>query len=262
MTTVERAERAQREQPEQRDRRAVVVTGASRGIGAAIARRLAQDGYGVVVNYAADAEGAERVVADIRAHRGRAVSVRADVADPAEVAQLFDRARQLGRLTALVNNAGVVGDEGRIDERGADELTRLMRVNVVGPMLCAKHAVREMSTARGGDGGCIVNIASVAARTGGLPGVVPYATTKGALVTFTHGLSNEVAAEGIRVNSVSPGVIATDLTATVPQARRAAVSSPIGRIGRPEEVAATVSWLISPAASFVTGSDITVSGGR
>src|SRR6266851_8005260 len=144
---------------------AVIVTGASRGIGAAIAGKLADDGYGVIVNYAADADGAESVVSAIRARGGRAEAVRADVAAPDQVAALFDRAQQqMGPLTALVNNAASAGEHARIDEREADELTRLMQVNVVGPMLCAKHAVQAMSTAHGGQGGCIVNIASVAAK--------------------------------------------------------------------------------------------------
>jgi NAD(P)-dependent dehydrogenase (short-subunit alcohol dehydrogenase family) len=242
---------------------AVIVTGASRGIGAAIAEKLAEDGYGVVVNYAADADGAESVVSTIRGRGGRAVAVRADVAAPDEVAELFERAqREMGRLAALVNNAGTVGEQARVDEQDADELTRLTQVNIVGPMVCAKHAVRAMSTARGGMGGSIVNIASVGARTGGQGGIVPYAATKGALVTFSHGLSNEVAPEGIRVNSVSPGLVDTDMAAAAPWAQQAAAASPLGRLGRPDEIAAAVSWLISPAASFITGSDITVSGGR
>lgn len=242
---------------------AVIVTGASRGIGAAIANKLADEGYSVLVNYATDVDGAQSVVSAIRARGSRAVAVRADVAAPGDIADMFQQAKQeLGPLAALVNNAGIAGTMGRIDAQDAEELTRLIQVNLVGAMLCAKHAVQAMSTAHGGTGGSIVNIASLAARTGGLPGIVPYAATKGALVTFSRGLSNEVASEGIRVNSVSPGIIATEMITAVPDAQQAAAASPLGRMGRPEEVAATVAWLISPAASFITGSDITVSGGR
>jgi NAD(P)-dependent dehydrogenase (short-subunit alcohol dehydrogenase family) len=242
---------------------AVIVTGASRGIGAAIAEKLAEDGYGVVVNYAADADGAESVVSAIRACGGRAIAVRADVAVPDDVADLFGRAQQeMGPLAALVNNAGATGARARIDEQDADKLARLMQVNVMGPMVCAKHAVQAMSTAHGGNGGCIVNIASIAARAiPGIPGFAPYEAAKGAVVTFSRSLSNEVAPEGIRVNSVSPGVIDTDMAAATPGTKEAAASSPIGRAGRPDEIADVVSWLISPAASYVTGSDITVSGG-
>src|SRR5258708_18854377 len=243
------------------DKGAVIVTGASRGIGAAIAERLAGDGYGVIVNYAAEAEGGEGVVSAINAKGGRAAAVRADVASEDDVEAMFDRAQgQMGPLTALVNNGGSLGEQARIDERAADELTRLMQVNVVGPMLCAKHAVQAMSTAHGGQGGCIVNIASGAARAPvGLTGIVPYEATKAAQVTFARGLSNEVASEGIRVNSVSPGVIETEMA--TPQAQEFARHAPLGRLGRPDEIAAPLSWVVSPEASYVTGRDITVSGG-
>ncbi|MEV4517537.1 glucose 1-dehydrogenase [Dactylosporangium sp. NPDC049525] len=247
----------------EQERGAVIVTGASRGIGAAIAQKLAGDGYGVVVNYAADTAGAESVVSAIRGRGGRAIAVRADVAAPGDVADLFDRAqREMGPLAALVNNAGATGEQARIDEQDADHLARLMQINVVGPMVCAKHAVQAMSTAHGGAGGSIVNIASVAAQAPpGISGFVAYEATKGAVVTFSRGLSNEVAPEGIRVNSVSPGVIDTKMTAATPGAKQAAASSPLGRVGRPDEIADAVSWLVSPAASYVTGTDITVSGG-
>jgi len=240
----------------------VIVTGASRGIGAAIAKRLAGDGYGVVVNYAADADGAESVVSAITGKGGRAVAVRADVASEEGVQAMFDRAQQMGPLTALVNNAGAVGEQARIDEQREDVLARLMQVNVVGPMLCAKHAVRAMATARGGKGGSIVTIASIAAKAPpGTSGLVPYEATKGALVTFARGLSNEVASQGIRSNSVSPGVIETAMSASSPDALDLGKQSPLGRTGKPDEIAATVSWLISPDASYVTGSDIAVTGG-
>jgi NAD(P)-dependent dehydrogenase (short-subunit alcohol dehydrogenase family) len=244
-----------------RDKGTVIVTGASRGIGAAIAERLADDGYGVIVNYASDADGAESVVSAINAKGGRAAAIRADVASEDDVEALFDRAREyMGPLTALVNNAGTLGEIARVDQQQADDLARLMQVNIVGPMMCAKHAVRAMSTAHGGKGGSIVNIASVAAKApAGPAGVVPYEATKGAMVTFARGLSNEVASEGIRVNSVSPGVI--DTVMAFPEVRDLAGQSPMGRMGRPDEIAATVSWLISPEASYVTGSDIAVTGG-
>jgi len=243
------------------DKGGVIVTGASRGIGAAIAERLASDGYGVIVNYTADADGAESVVSAITGTGGRAVAVRADVGSEDDVEAMFRRAQdQMGPLAALVNNAGATGEQAHIDEQHEDALNRLMQVNVVGPMLCAKHAVRAMSTAHGGHGGSIVTIASLAAQAPpGDWGLVPYEATKGALVTFARGLSNEVASEGIRSNSVSPGVIETAMA--TPDLRDMGQQSPLGRIGQPDEIAATVSWLISPEASYVTGSDIPVTGG-
>ncbi len=244
-----------------KEKGAVIVTGASRGIGAAIAKRLANDGYGVIVNYSSDADGAKSVVSAINAKGGRATAVRADVASEDDVEAMFEQAQaQMGPLTALVNNAGSLGEQARIDEQQADDLTQLMRTNVVGSMVCAKHAVRAMSTARGGKGGSIVTIASIAAKApAGVKGTVPYEATKGALVTFARGLSNEVAPEGVRSNSVSPGVIETKMA--YPEVRSLAAQTPMGRIGRPEEIAAAVSWLISPEASYVTGTDIEVSGG-
>ena len=248
MTTAERAEGA------------VIVTGESRGIGAAIAEKLGEDGYAVVVNYAADVSGAESVVSAIRARGGRALAIHADVAAPDEVADMFQQAQQMGPLAGLINNAGIAGKDARVDEREADELSRLMQVNVVGPMLCAKHAVQAMSTRYGGTGGSIVAIASGAAKAPpGLSGLAAYAATKGAMVTFARALSHEVAAEGIRVNSVSPGIIDTDMP--TPAAQAVGASSPLGRMGHPSEIAEAVSWLMSPAASYVTGSDISVNGG-
>jgi NAD(P)-dependent dehydrogenase (short-subunit alcohol dehydrogenase family) len=243
------------------DKGGVIVTGASRGIGAAIAERLASDGYGVIVNYTADADGAESVVSAITGTGGRAVAVRADVGSEDDVEAMFRRAQdQMGPLAALVNNAGAAAEQAHIEEQHEDALTRLMQVNVVGPMLCAKHAVRAMSTAHGGKGGSIVTIAGVLAKAPpGDWGMVPYEATKGALVTLARGLSNEVASEGIRSNSVSPGVIETAMA--TPDLRDMGQQSPLGRIGQPDEIAATVSWLISPEASYVTGSDIPVTGG-
>jgi len=243
------------------DKGGVIVTGASRGIGAAIAERLASDGYGVIVNYTADADGAESVVSAITGTGGRAVAVRADVGSEDDVEAMFRRAQdQMGPLAALVNNAGAAAEQAHIEVQHEDALTRLMQVNVVGPMLCAKHAVRAMSTAHGGKGGSIVTIAGVLAKAPpGDWGMVPYEATKGALVTLARGLSNEVASEGIRSNSVSPGVIETAMA--TPDLRDMGQQSPLGRIGQPDEIAATVSWLISPEASYVTGSDIPVTGG-
>ncbi len=190
--------------------------------------------------------------------------MRADVASEDDVEAMFSRAQdQMGPLTALVNNAGYIGEQAHIDEQHEDALNRLMRVNVVGSMLCAKHAVRAMSTAHGGHGGSIVTIASLAAQAPpGDWGLVPYEATKGALVTLARGLSNEVASEGIRSNSVSPGIIETEMSTSTPEIRDVfGQQNPLGRIGQPDEIAATVSWLISPEASYVTGTDIAVTGG-
>lgn len=241
---------------------AVVVTGASRGIGAAIVEKLAQDGYGVLVNYAKDADGAQSVVSAICARGGRAVAVRADVAAAGDVADMFQQAKQdFGPLAALVNNAGIAGAAARIDAQNADELTHLMQVNLVGPILCAKHAIQAMSTAHGGTGGSIVNVASVAARTGGLPGLVPYAATKGAMVTVHPwpGHRGRLRRDP-RQQCVSrhhrhghdrhrPGRAAD---------RRSQPAWSLGtaRRGRGHGVVADL------AGGIITGSDITVSGGR
>jgi NAD(P)-dependent dehydrogenase (short-subunit alcohol dehydrogenase family) len=240
----------------------VIVTGGSRGIGAAVCRKLAAMGHPVAVNYTANPGAAQALVESIRQAGGKARAIAADVADEAQVEALFAEAEKaLGPLAGIVNNAGISGIFGRLDERDASALVRLLTVNVLGTMLCSKQAVRRMSTRHGGKGGAIVNLSSVAARTGGFPGISPYAATKGAVESFTKGLANEVAQEGIRVNAVAPGMIATDM---LPQAMRDTARSgiPLGRVGAPEEVAEAIAWLISPAASYVTGSIVTVSGGR
>lgn len=237
-----------------------VVTGGSRGIGAAICRRLAADGFAVVVNYASDAEAAAAVVREIEASGGRAISYGADVSKEDEVEAMFAAADGLGPLAALVNNAGVLGDMHRVDEHDAASLMRVLAINVVGPALCAKRAILRLSTKHGGKGGAIVNVSSIAAASGGIPGMVAYSTSKGALSSFTVGLAKEVAREGIRVNAVAPGMIVTDMTVGI--ADQIAQSVPVGRCGEPEEIAAAVSWLVSDEASYAVGSILTVSGGR
>ncbi len=238
-----------------------IVTGGSRGIGAAICRRLAADGYAVLVNYASGAAAAATVVRDIEASGGRAMAYGADVAREDEVAAMFAECDEgLGSLAALVNNAGVLGDMRRIDEQDADSIMKVLAINVVGPALCAKHAIRRLSTKHGGHGGAIVNVGSIAATTGGIPGMVAYCTSKGALSSFTIGLAKEVAREGIRVNAVAPGMIVTEMTTGF--ADQVGPTVPLGRCGEPEEIAATVAWLVSEEASYATGSIVTVSGGR
>jgi len=245
----------------------IIVTGGARGIGAATCIQLAAAGYAVAVNYASARDAAEATAAAIVKSGGRAQAFHADVGDPEAIAKLFeDAVAALGPLAGLVNNAGVLGAMARIEVSDPADLMRLFQVNVIGTMLCAKEAVKRLSTLHGGPGGAIVNISSVAARTGGLPARAPYAATKGAIETFTRGLANEVGREGVRVNAVAPGMIATDMSTPILSApgerERVASSIPIGRLGAPDEIAEAVAWLISPASRYVTGSIVTVSGGR
>ncbi|ATR83882.1 MULTISPECIES: SDR family oxidoreductase [Pseudomonas] len=244
----------------------IVITGASRGIGAATARLAALQGYRVCINYHADDEAAERVLAEVRELGAEAIAVRADVSVEDEVIQLFHRVdSELGRVTALVNNAGTIGHTSRLEDMSEFRLLKLMKTNVVGPMLCAKHALQRMSTRHGGLGGSIVNVSSVAARLGSPNEYVDYAASKGALDTFTVGLAKEVASDGVRVNAVRPGYIHTDFHALSGDPDRVSTleaSLPMGRGGRAEEVAEAIIWLLSDKASYSTGSFIELGGGR
>jgi NAD(P)-dependent dehydrogenase (short-subunit alcohol dehydrogenase family) len=244
----------------------LIVTGASRGIGAAVALAAADAGYAVAVNYVREEAAAERVVAQIRERGGKACGIGADIGREPEIKHLFHRAEQeLGPIRALVNNAGITGGFARVDEIDAAMLEQLMAINVIGPMLCAREAVKRMSARFGNSGGAVVNITSLAARTGGSGEWVHYAATKGAMNSFTIGLAREVAAENIRVNAVSPGLIDTDIHSAAGEPnrlQRLSPSIPMKRAGTPEEIAAGVVWLLSPAASYVTGTILEIGGGR
>lgn len=244
----------------------LLLTGGSRGIGAATARLAAQRGWAVAVNYHRQAAAAEAVVADIRAAGGTALAIAANVADEAGVAQLFAEVEaQLGPLSALVNNAGILETQMRLDDMDVARWQRILATNVIGPMLCCRAAVKRLSTRYGGQGGAIVNVSSLAARTGSPNEYIDYAASKGALDTLTIGLAKEVAAEGIRVNGVRPGFIYTDMHADGGEpgrVDRVKSAVPMLRGGQPEEVAAAILWLLSDEASFTTGSFIDVAGGR
>ncbi len=244
----------------------LLVTGGGRGIGAATALLAARRGHAVAVNYASNSLAADEVVRAIRAAGGKAIAVQADVGDEAQVMAMFEQVdARLGRLTALVNSAGVVDVRARVDEMSAARLERMFRINVVGSFVCAREAVRRMSTRHGGAGGVIVNLSSAASRLGSPEQYVDYAASKGAIDTFTLGLAKEVADEGIRVNAVRPGLIDTEIHASGGMPERAfdlAASVPMKRPGSAEEVANAIVWLLSDEASYTTMALLDVSGGR
>lgn len=247
------------------DRPVMLVTGGSRGIGASVCRLAARAGYDLVVNYARDEAAALRVVSDVERAGGRAIAVKADMGVPDEIEALFEAADELGPLAALVNNAGIVDETATLVEMSAERLERMWRINLTAPFLCAREAVRRMSTARGGRGGTIVNVSSVAAKLGGPGQYIDYAASKGAIDTMTVGLAKEVVAEGIRVCAVRPGIIDTDIHASGGQPDRVArlgPTLPMGRAGTPDEVAEAILWLVSPAASYSSGAILDVSGVR
>jgi NAD(P)-dependent dehydrogenase (short-subunit alcohol dehydrogenase family) len=243
----------------------MLVTGGSRGIGAAVAKLAARRGYAVGVNYRTHADAADAVVAEIRREGGQALAIQADVSQEDQVLRMFHTLdERLGRLDALVNNAGILEKQMRVDDMDADRLLRVLSTNVIGSFLCAREAVRRMSTRHGGQGGAIVNVSSAAARLGSPNEYVDYAASKGALDTLTIGLSKEVAPEGIRVNGVRPGTIYTEMHASGGEPGRVdRLKSviPLRRGGSVEEVAGAVMWLFSDEAGYTSGSFIDVSGG-
>ncbi len=244
----------------------MIVTGASKGIGAVMARIAGQRGWTVCVNYRSDEAGARAVADDIAKAGASAFTVQGDVAREADVLRVFETVdRECGRLDGLVNNAGILEQQMRLDDMSAERLQRVFATNITGAFLCAREAARRMSTARGGDGGVIVNVSSAAARIGSPFEYIDYAASKGAMDTLTLGLSKEVAAEGVRVNAVRPGLIYTDIHAAGGEPGRVdrlGATVPMGRGGTAEEVALAIMWLMSDEACYCTGSLLDVAGGR
>ena len=244
----------------------LIITGASRGIGAATARIAGRSGYAVFLNYLKNKASAMKIVEEIKADGGRALAVAADISQEDEVMELFRTVDdKLGKISALVNNAGILETQMRIEQMDAARLNRVFKTNITGSFLCAREAVKRMSTTNGGKGGAIVNVSSAAARLGSAGEYVDYAASKGAIDTFTRGLAQEVAEEGIRVNAVRPGVIDTDIHASGGEpgrVERVKASVPMKRGGSAEEVAKAIMWLLSSESSYTTGSLLEVSGGR
>ena len=247
-------------------KKTALITGGTQGIGKATAILAAEKGYFVIINYAQNEAAAKSTVSQIVANGGEALAIRADISKEEEVLRMFQKIdEQPGYLNALINNAGIVGSQTRVSEMSAERITKILATNVLGSFLCAREAVRRMSVSKGGKGGVIVNLSSIAARLGSPFEYVDYAASKGAIDTFTMGLSKEVAAENIRVNCVRPGLIHTDIHAKGGEPNRVSRlenTIPMLRGGQPEEVAQAILWLLSDEAAYVTGAFVDVAGGR
>jgi len=247
-------------------KKVIIITGGSRGIGAATAQLAAEDGYAVCITYLRNEDAASAIVRKILEAGGEAIAITADVSVEADVVRLFERVdAELGPVTALVNNAGILEQQARVEDMDSARLSRIFATNVFGSFICAREAVRRMSTRHGGAGGAIVNVSSAASRIGSPGEYVDYAAAKGAIDTFTLGLAKEVATEGIRVNAVRPGIIYTDIHASGGEpnrVERVKGSIPMQRGGQPEEVAQAILWLLSDGASYTTGTLLDVAGGR